>query len=134
MLEFLPFNDELNRLRLVVTGISGDKAKVTWGDASREFSAQQLAKGINLAAEFLDNPFSEPFRAVEQTIARKQASEVFLIKSLLHNLSEYRILMPSEGESLERLAAGVVKRDEFLRKEDAAAVKPVRHVLKIEAQ
>ena len=49
--------------------------KVTWGEASKTFSANELAKGVNLAAEFLDNPFSEPFKAVENAVRRQQEYE-----------------------------------------------------------
>src|SRR6185295_2891091 len=62
IIEFIPFNEELNRFRLVVKGAAAGKYKVTWGSESKEFSADELAKGINLAAEFLDNPFSGPFK------------------------------------------------------------------------
>ena len=47
---------------LAARGEDRKRFRVTWGDASKEYPAEQLAKGINLAAEFLDNPFSEPFR------------------------------------------------------------------------
>src|SRR5207253_882091 len=58
---FFPFNDELNRLTLVVKDAHGGAFKVTWASAdgketSKQFSGDQLAKGVNLAAEFLDNP------------------------------------------------------------------------------
>ena len=74
VLQFVPFNAELNRLTLVVRGASDEKLRVTWGGTSKEFPAAVLAKGINLAAEFLDNPFSEAFRKVEEKIAEQQGS------------------------------------------------------------
>jgi lysophospholipase L1-like esterase len=132
VLEFLPFNDELNRLKLVVTGLKGERLKVTWGQASKEFSADQLAKGINLAAEFLDNPFSAPFRKVEEKIAQQQGVEVPLVKSAIHGLPVYRELLPEETETLERLAEKLVKKDQQAREQSAAAVTPVKHTIRIE--
>ena len=132
VLEFLPFNDELNRFVLVVTGAGGDKVKVTWGKVTKEFPAAALAKGINLAAEFLDNPFCEPFRAVEGTIGQQQGLEVTLVKSLLHNLPGYRNVMPSEAEALDRIAKALLQQDKDARDASSAAVQPVKHTIKIE--
>ena len=133
VLEFLPFNDELNRFRLVVEGARGERIKVTWGDASREFSSAQLAEGVNLAAEFLDNPFSEPFRRVEEKIAQQQSLEVELVKRLLHNIPAYKRIVPAESEALERIADMLVERDKDARDASAAAVTPVKHAIRIEA-
>ena len=62
ILPYLPFNQELNRYLLVVKNLKSPRARVTWGTGSKEFSAAQLATGINLAAEFLDNPFCPRLR------------------------------------------------------------------------
>lgn len=132
MIEFIPFNEELNRLQLVVRGLKGEKVKVTWGNASKEFSANALENGINLAAEFLDNPFSEPFRKVEAKIAEQQAMEVGLIKTAMHNLPEYARLLPEEQPALERLADKLVEKDKEARNASAAAVTPVKHTIKLE--
>jgi lysophospholipase L1-like esterase len=132
VLEFIPFNEELNRFQLVVQGLGGQKAKVTWGKVTKEFPAGDLAKGINLAAEFLDNPFSEPFRKVEEKIAAQQAMETPLIKSLLHNLPAYKQMVPEESQAMERIAETLLKKDQVARDASAAAVTPVRHTIKIE--
>ena len=68
----LPFNAELNRLELWVTGASTPRLKVTWGSWFKIFRAEELAKGVNLAAEFLDNPFSVPFQSVEYAVSKQQ--------------------------------------------------------------
>jgi lysophospholipase L1-like esterase len=131
VIEFFPFNDELNRFRLVVSNIGAEKAAVTWGNATKEFSADQLARGINLAAEFLDNPFCEPFRKVEERISGQQAMEVGLVKNLLHLLPDYKRLFPEERQSLDRIANGLVQQDKAARDASAAAVQPVKHTIKI---
>jgi lysophospholipase L1-like esterase len=131
-IEFLPFNQELNRFTLKVTGASG-KVKVTWGDASKEFDGQQLAAGINLAAEFAaGNPFSQPFMQVEQQVKNQQNYETVLHKQLLHNLPDYMRYAPEEKDSLARIAAGVEKKDAEMFAASQASVKPVKHTIKIE--
>src|SRR5262249_7606071 len=74
ILQFVPFNQDLNRFTLIVKGASGP-VKVTWGERSKQFEAEQLAKGINLAAEFLDNPFSIPFASVNKEVQAQQNYE-----------------------------------------------------------
>jgi len=132
IIEFCPFNEDLNRLVLVVKGAKGDKVKVTWGKGTKEFSAAALEKGINLAAEFLDNPFSEPFRKVEDAVGRQQGMETPIVKNLLHNLPEYMKFCPEEKETFERVAQTLVKKDKDARAASAAAVVPVKHTIKIE--
>ncbi len=66
MIEFFPFNADLNRLTLKVAGVGDEAGQSHLGTGTKHFSAkQQFSKGINLAEEFLDNPFCEPFRKVE---------------------------------------------------------------------
>ena len=132
IIEFCPFNEDLNRLVLVVKGAKGDKVKVTWGKGTKEFSAAALEKGINLAAAFLDNPFSEPFRKVEDAVGRQQGMETPIVKNLLHNLPEYMKFCPEEKETFERVAQTLVKKDKDARAASAAAVVPVKHTIKIE--
>ena len=131
ILEFLPFNQDLNRLTLVVKEPAG-RYKVTWGKSSKEFSAEQLSGGVNLAAEFVDNPFSEPFQQVENVIRGQQDFETPLVKSLLHNLPEYQRLLPETTENLELIAAAGLRHDKDLMGQSSAGVKPVIHKIQIE--
>ena len=133
VLEFLPFNDDLNRFRLVVKGAdAAARYQVTWGEAGKEFSGADLARGINLAAEFLDNPFCAPFQKAEQTIRQQQDYETPLTKVLLHSLPQYREVAPEESAALDRVAAAAIARDQALAEASSAAVVPVRHLLKVE--
>jgi hypothetical protein len=50
ILPYVPFNKDLNRLTLIVKNLNTPKAKVSWGEASKSFTKEQLAEGINLAA------------------------------------------------------------------------------------
>ncbi len=82
MIEFFPFNQDLNRLTLVVTGAAAEKKyKVTWGKESKEFTGEALGKGINLAAEFLENPFADAFaKSVDAKVREQQNFETPLVK------------------------------------------------------
>ncbi len=132
VIEFLPFNEQLNRLTLKLSDAPEGNYQITWGTNSKQFSAEQLAAGINLAAEFLDNPFCEPFQQVQRVVAQQQGMEVHLIKNLLHNIATYKHIAPEESESLEKIAGALVARDKEARDASAAAVKPVTHTIKIE--
>jgi lysophospholipase L1-like esterase len=125
ILEVLPFNAELNRLELIVTGASTPRLKVTWGNWFKVFRAEELAKGVNLAAEFLDNPFSVPFRAVQYAVSKQQQ----------HEAPRVRISGGSLAEGWrKRDVAWVETTREQVRELEAAAraaVRPVKHTLTI---
>jgi hypothetical protein len=132
VLEFIPFNEELNRFMLIVKGLGSDKAKVTWGVESKVFARERLEKGINLAAEFLDNPFSEPFQKIEDKVAAQQLGEVALVKKQMNTIGALREMASQEKEALDRLSAVLVKRGQEARDVPAQAVAPVKHVIRIE--
>ncbi len=77
MTEFIPFNNDLNRFKLVLRNLSGKGVKIIWGKNSKTFSAEEAAKGINLAAEFPENPFSQPFADAEAKIGKSKSTKVF---------------------------------------------------------
>lgn len=120
----VPFNEELNRLMLVVKHANAKSYKVTWGAQSKIFTADQLTKGINLAVEFPVNPFSDAFNHVDEAVAAKQAFETDEIKKKFH------------GEEGRADMAGTVARQEEQRTVLANAIKtafvPVTHSIKIE--
>lgn len=133
ILEFLPFNEELNRFRLVAANLKEDgKYKLTWGGVVRHYSGAELAKGINLAAEFLDNPFSESFSRCQEAIAKQQNFETALTKVLLHEIPNYRRYLPEEKETLDQIVDKLAQKDKEMAAASASSVKPVTHTLKIE--
>ena len=132
IIEFCPFNQDLNRFTLVVKGAKGDNVKVTWGKASKEFPAADLAKGVNLAAEMLDNPFCEPFRKVDDAVRKQQGFETPMIKDLINKLPSMERIVPEEKEAFDRVRAALAKKDQALFDAAAAAVVPVKHTIKIE--
>ncbi|HSH96296.1 MAG TPA: SGNH/GDSL hydrolase family protein [Roseimicrobium sp.] len=122
----IPFNEKLNRLTLVAKGGSAAKYKVVWGKKSLAYSAEELAKGINLAADFAVNPFSEAFAKVEAAVLAKQTYETRQIKELVHK-DEGRADMEGTFSVTEKARAPL-----------AAAIRssfaPVTHTLQIVAE
>jgi hypothetical protein len=126
--EFLPFNQDLNRLTLKVTGGGGEKLKVTWGDASKTFAAKDLEDGINLAAEFAKNPFVEPFKKSEAAIRAQQEFETPMIKTLYH-----KKIAAGDEQKAEKERADARTKQQELAAAAAQSVVPVKHTIKIEA-
>lgn len=136
ILPFCTFNQDLNRLTLVVTGLTKDKAKVNWGGESKEFSKAELEKGINLAAEFSKTPFDAAFAELMNAVAAKQAFETTMIKSQVSPMRKRAAEAASHPEVAKALQAA---KDQLIagQKELDAAVrrklKPVTHTITVEA-
>lgn len=128
----VPFNQELNRLMLVVKNGTAPTYQVTWGSDHKTFTTEQLAHGINLAAEFPHNPFTEKFTQVDTAIAAKQAYETDEIKNQFEGQGQH--LTPPEiaKRTNDVVKSAEAKRDELVAAV-AAAFTPVTHTLKIEA-
>jgi lysophospholipase L1-like esterase len=134
VLNFLPFNADLNRYLLVDKGIKGSKAKVTWGATTKEFSAADLAKGINLAAEFLVNPFCEQFTKVNDAVSAQQNQETTLVKSFLHSVPAFKTMAPNSVAELDKVAADGIAQENNLSTAAVALVVPIHHSIKIEPE
>ena len=122
----VPFNEELNRFMLVVKNAPAARCRVTWGQASKSYSAAQLADGVNLAADFETNPFSEAFDRVDQAVAKKQAYETRQVKTLFHG--------PEGHTDMEATAVLTEKVRRPLAEAIEAAFVPVQHTIRIEAE
>jgi len=99
---------------------------VTWGAESKSFSAEQLLKGINLAEEFGNNPFSDAFKRVDEAVAAKQAFETTEIKKKFHSkdpTADMEVIVKEQEKQREPLVAAV-----------KAAFVPVTHTIKIVAE
>ncbi len=137
VLDLLPFNEDLNRFMLVVKNAPSQKVRVTWGDSSAEFTAKELAEGVNLAAAFVDkNPFSTPFLKVHDKARAQQNYETPAVKVLLQSFVEFGKLLPevatAESATFERLGKRIVERAFELCDETGAAIEPVTHAIKLE--
>lgn len=133
ILPYVPFNQDLNRFTLVVTGLPRGGADVSWGSVTKTFSSEQLAGGINLAAEFLENPLVAPFNQVLQAVGNKQGFETGMIKG---QITKFR----SSPKTDQARAANDVLRKKLYGENDELhqsakeAVKAVRHQLVITPQ
>ncbi len=132
VLDCVPFNEDLNRFRLVVHHAAATM-KVTWGAASRVFTQAELESGINLAAVFLDNPFRDAFAAVDAAVKAQQAYETPAVKSMLHSLPDWRRFLPGQQSEYDDLQARVVAKDREMNLASRAALRPVRHVVEVTA-
>jgi hypothetical protein len=122
----VPFNTELNRFLLVVRNAPPGRYVVTWGETSKSYSAEELAKGVNLAADFETNPFSAAFKRVDEAVARKQAYETRQIKDLFHG---------PEGQADADVTAALTEKARApLAAAISAAFVPVRHGITIKAE
>jgi lysophospholipase L1-like esterase len=124
--KLVPFNEELNRMTLIVKNPSAKSYKVTWGDQTKSFTADQLQNGINLSVEFLTNPFSDAFKKVDDAVAAKQTYETKEIKALFHPKGvkpDMGTVAPAAEKDREPLVAAV-----------KAAFVPVTHTIKIVAE
>jgi hypothetical protein len=122
----IPFNGELNRLVLVVPDAAKASYKVTWGSESKQFSGDQLKKGVNLAAEFPLNPFSSQFAKVDAAVAAKQAFETKQIKTLFHSREAKTDLVAIvESSEKERAPLAEAIKEAFV---------PVKHKLSVMAE
>ena len=110
------------------------RAKVAWGEATKEFSREQLAAGINLAAEFGATPFDGNFNAYLGQVGEKQQFETVLIKQLVTNFRGF------EGDAQadpEVAAAFKILKDKLAGRQAAldmkarAALAPVKHKLTV---
>jgi hypothetical protein len=120
----VPFNADLNRLKLVVTGDSAQNYAVIWGDETRDYSAAQLAVGVNLAEDFAVNPFSTAFAKVDAAVAAKQNYETRQIKELFHG--------PEGNADAEATAALTEKARQPLATAIVTAFVPVTHTIRIQ--
>lgn len=127
----VPFNEDLNHLRLFIKNPKAAQYQVTWGTESKTFPAQQLVRGINLAAEFPANPFTEAFARVDAAVAAKQAFET---KEIKQDFRPHDVKNP-KPEEIAAQSDKVVVDDEKSRAELAAAIQeafvPVTHSIKI---
>ena len=136
ILPFCTFNQDLNRLTLKVKGLTSAKGKVTWGTESKEFSAEQLAAGINLAAEFAKTPFDAAFAQLTTAVAAKQAYETPLIKDMITKYRAFAEDAKADAEfaaALNTVKAKLIAKQQKLDATVHSRLVPVKHSLSVEA-
>ncbi|MEZ6119484.1 MAG: SGNH/GDSL hydrolase family protein [Pirellulaceae bacterium] len=120
----VPFHEDLNRFVLKLEVPDAGRYRLIWGESAREFTAEELAHGINLAQEFPTNPFSAAFQKVDEAVAAKQAFETRQIKQIFH------------GEEGRNNFDKAVRDTEAVRAPLAQAIQdamqPVTHSIKVQ--
>lgn len=119
----VPFTEDLNRFILKATGDLSGRFRVQWGEASREYSADELSTGIFLAVDFPENPFCQAFDKVDAAVAAKQAFETTQVKKIFHG--------PRGRADIEKAVAETEAERAPLAKAVAEAMAPVTHTLQI---
>ncbi len=120
-LKFTPFQEDLGRFVLAIRNAKAKSYRVTWGDASGVFSRERLAKGINLAAEFPDNPFSSAFARADELVGVKQNYETQEVKMIFRD--------GSVRANPEWHVGGAERVRAVLSQSTRAAIVPVIHKL-----
>ncbi len=131
---FVPFNEQFNRLTFKVTGLDAAKAKVDWGSASKEFTREQLTAGINLAAEFSVTPFDASFQQLNAAVAKKQAYETYMIKSMITQFRTMPVELRDDSDTqaaIQALRSALIKHHQKLDQEVRSLVVPVKHALSV---
>lgn len=131
ILDIIPFNEELNRLMLVVKNAPAQKMRVTWGEHSRVYTAAELEKGINLAADFLDNPFCENFARVIAAARIQQDYETDGVRILLHSLNAWAKHFPDEAKLDAPRRRMVVQKAADYYAATKSLLTPVKHTVQI---
>lgn len=129
---FLPFNEELNRFTLKVANLSGEKAKVSWGTETKEFTSAQLATGVNLAAEFATTPFDGAFKAYMGGVGKKQAFETAMIKDFVTKFRGFAgdvKAQPELGDALDAVKTQMGTRHDALDAEARKSLVPLKHTI-----
>jgi lysophospholipase L1-like esterase len=119
----VPFYDDLNRFVLKARGGNAEHYRVTWGEHAKEYTADELAAGVNLAKGFPSNPFSEAFGKVDEAVAVKQKFETVQVKQVFHG--------PRGKNDMETAVAETEAEREPLARAIAEAHVPVTHTITI---
>jgi lysophospholipase L1-like esterase len=131
---FVPFNQDLNRLVLVVKNLDTPKAVVTWGGQSQEFKREQLEAGVNLAAEFSKTPFDGAFVELQEAVGRKQDFETTMIKNVITQFRSYPPELKADAQlqaALKTVSARLHARQAALDAAARAKLVSVKHTITI---
>ncbi len=126
----VPFNQDLNRFMLTVKNTKADKYRVNWGDQSLVFSAEQLNQGVNLAAEFADNPFSTRFAMIDAAVDGKQAFETREVKNLFRDSGD-KDTMKQIKDQTDQVFKDAEREHAALEAAIRAAYAPVTYTLTV---
>ncbi len=133
--QLVPFVKDLNRFTLQVKGLAWKKVTVTWGKEARDFSKEDLEKGVNLIEFYETTPFKDAFDKLFKAVVAKQNFETVMIKRGITNIPALAAALekePNAKEQLEGLKAALANKWNELLLEERKAMAPVKHSIKIE--
>jgi hypothetical protein len=110
---------------------------VTWGSESKSFTKAELEKGINLAAVFAKHPLTEPFAKVDQLVAQQQFAQTVMVKQQITSHRQLVQLFPKNANleaALDAVRTELWLADAANHAAVKAAVVPVKHTIKVEAE
>ncbi|TWT62655.1 SGNH/GDSL hydrolase family protein [Rubinisphaera italica] len=134
ILPYTQFDEEMNRFILKVTGLETPRAEVTFGESTKIYTWEELKSGINLATDFQDNPFVEPFKQVMNEVARKQAFETQMIKGIVTNFRQMPGELADDPEvqnALNTIRRKMTEIDDAAYQKAKSAVKPVQYTITV---
>jgi hypothetical protein len=126
----VPFNQDLNRFMLTAKNGTADKYRVNWGGQSKVFSKEELAGGVNLAAEYTLNPFSTRFALVDAAVSAKQDFETREVKNLFRANNDQATMEQITAQT-EKALADAERQHAALEKVVRTAYEPVTYTIKI---
>ena len=132
MLPYIPFNEDLNRFTLQVSSLAWKNVKVTWGNSSKTFTKEELEKGVNLAAEFVDaNPFKDQFAKIVNAVGDKENFETAMIKTFFNGFPRLAN-DPDFKDTVADFKIKLIMKRAALGNAVASAAIPIKHSIKIE--
>ncbi|MCM8527056.1 MAG: SGNH/GDSL hydrolase family protein [Lentisphaeraceae bacterium] len=137
ILPYVNFQQDLNVFELKVVNLPTAKATVKWGPSSKEFTKAQLEKGINLADEFYNNPFSHSFNNIMAQIAHKQHFETEMVKKIFATMrsTQHHVFEQKDKEEIAKIADSLknkyLERHSFWQNTVRTSVTPVKHSIEI---
>lgn len=111
--------------------LSTAQADVTFGTDTKTFSTEQLRGGVNLAAEFIDNPFVASFNRVLNEVGQKQSAETSMTKGFKPNFRQLRGPLAEDPEVLATIRRKLTEANDAAHAKVKAAVETVRYTLVI---
>ncbi|HNQ35350.1 MAG TPA: GDSL-type esterase/lipase family protein [bacterium] len=132
--EALNFFEEFNRFTLVVKGLEPGDYEVTWGRERRTFSAERLARGINLAYEFPKTPFGEAFlRVANQAYNQLRLDNIITLKRLEQNQASVagQLGLQNDTGLVQEMFREPMRVHERAVQNARAALVPVTHSIRI---
>ena len=134
VLPFTSFNSDLNQFVLKVKGMDAASANVKWGHAEKKFTREQLAAGVNLAAEFSESPFDASFKKMLEAIAIKQNFETYMIKMIITDFRSIPREVAANDDLKQAIASfrkSLLATQQQLELAVQKTIVPVKHTLQV---